>query len=95
MQTFSITAMAIGGVFVAYELFPRAHARDRTPEEYAVWIEQKKSAGHEEAEMPGIVSALRLKLVNERIEKNLGINNLKSRAPNRGIHRFALWWRLA
>jgi hypothetical protein len=85
IQTFSITALALGGIFSAYELFPRDHARDRTPKEYAVWIEQKKSAGHGESEMPDIVSAMRLKLVNERIEKNLSINKLKSRALYRAF----------
>ena len=79
LQTGSIVALALGGISIVYELFPRDYSRDRTPQEYTIWIEQKMAAGHEESEMPNIVAELRLKLVNERIAKNLAINSKKSK----------------
>jgi hypothetical protein len=85
VQTFSVPALALGGIFVIWELIPRKYDRDRTPEEYISWIEQKKAAGHTESEMPNIVANLRLKLVNQRIATNLAINKTKSWAMDRAF----------
>jgi len=85
LQTFAIAALVGGGIFVIWELTPRKYDRDRTPEEYSVWIAQKIAAGHTESEMPNIVETLRMKLVNERIAANLALNNTKSWAMDRAF----------
>jgi hypothetical protein len=80
LQTISITALALGGAFVVFELKPRDYYREEPPSVYISWADELKSKGLDESAIPQKIADRRLTLANERVTANLALNIKKSRA---------------